>query len=123
MNHLVEWNMVFRMQGDGGLGLGGLGNKNLALLAKWGWRYFNEENSHWVQVVKSIHGGSQFNWHTKGSISCSLHSSWISISRSWNKADLLAMFKLGNGMRIEFRHDPWTDLIPLRDSFPRLFRL
>ena len=52
MNHLVKWNMVSQMQEDGGLGSGGLENKNLALLAKCGWRFFNEKNSLWVQVIK-----------------------------------------------------------------------
>ncbi|KAA0057306.1 uncharacterized protein E5676_scaffold496G00500 [Cucumis melo var. makuwa] len=103
------------MQEDWGIGFGGLENKNLALLAKWGWRFINEENSLWVQVVKSIHGGSEFSWHTKGSVSCSLHSPWISISRSWKQVDSLIMFKLGSGMTIAFWHDPWADLIPIKN--------
>ena len=39
LNHLVKWNMVSQMQEDGGLGLGGLEDKELALLAKWAWRF------------------------------------------------------------------------------------
>lgn len=36
LNHLVKWEVVVRNQKDGGVGLGGLKVKNLALLAKWG---------------------------------------------------------------------------------------
>lgn len=49
---------------DRGLGLGALQNKNMALLAKWGWRFMNEEDSLWRQVIQSIHGKEPFNWHT-----------------------------------------------------------
>lgn len=35
LNHLVKWEFVTRSQNDGGLGLGNLKVKNLALLAKW----------------------------------------------------------------------------------------
>ncbi|KAA0053363.1 RNA-directed DNA polymerase (Reverse transcriptase) [Cucumis melo var. makuwa] len=47
----------------------------------------------------------------------------LAFSRSWNKVDSLAMFKLCSGTRIAFWHDPWANLIPLKDSFPRLIRL
>ncbi|TYK30072.1 hypothetical protein E5676_scaffold216G00450 [Cucumis melo var. makuwa] len=100
-----------------GLGLGGIENRNLALLAKWGWIFFNEEKSLWVQIMKSIHGESQFNWDTKGSNACSLSSPWISISKSWNKVDSLPLFKIGSGMRKAFWYDPWADLIPRRTLF------
>lgn len=61
-------------QEDGGLGLAGLRNRNLALLAKWGYRLMNEENALWSKVVKSIHGSNNFNWHTAGKVSASLRS-------------------------------------------------
>lgn len=58
---------VIRPQHNGGLGLGGLQNKNLALLAKWGWRVINEENFLFRQDIRSIPGKKPFNWHTVGS--------------------------------------------------------
>lgn len=61
INHLVKWNLVIKPRIDEGLGFGGLKAKNLALLAKWGWRYLNEENSLWSQVVRSIHGTFSLN--------------------------------------------------------------
>lgn len=42
---------------DGGLGLGGLKGKKLALLSKWEGRYM-EEDTLWHKVVSNIHGRS-----------------------------------------------------------------
>lgn len=55
-------------------------------------------------------------WH-------SLHSPWISISRTWLQVEALATFKLGNGIRIAFWLDPWLGPVPLNICFPRLFRI
>ncbi|GKE37908.1 RNA-directed DNA polymerase, eukaryota, reverse transcriptase zinc-binding domain protein, partial [Tanacetum coccineum] len=42
----------------GGLNIGSLRAKNLALLGKWWWRFRREGESLWVRVIKSIHGVS-----------------------------------------------------------------
>ena len=59
---------------DGGLGLGGLETKNLALLAKWKWRFLEEGDLLWHKVVSSIHGMDTYNWHTAGKDGKSLRS-------------------------------------------------
>lgn len=59
-------------QKDEGLKFEGSKMRNLALLAKWGWRHFNEENSLWKKVIRSIHRQDQFNWCTAGKDNCSL---------------------------------------------------
>ena len=102
INHLVIWETVPRDLVDGGLGLGGSKARNLALLAKWGWRYLEEEDSLWCKVVRSIHGKKNFKWHTAGKEGKCLRSPWVSISRSWLKIDALATFRLGNGRWIAF---------------------
>ena len=102
INHLVKWELVNKAQEDGGLGFGGLRVRNLALLAKWGWRLTKEKNSLWGQVIMSIHGRSLFNWHTSRKINLSLRSPWINISRTWLKIKALAVYKLGSGSRIGF---------------------
>ena len=50
INHLLKWNLVTRSQSEGGLGFGGLKSKNVALLAKCGWRYFSEADSCGVRL-------------------------------------------------------------------------
>lgn len=42
--------------GLGGLNIGSLNLKNLALLGKWWWRFRVEHNSLWVKVISSIYG-------------------------------------------------------------------
>lgn len=123
LNHLVKQEIVKRAQEDGGLGLGDLKSRNLALLAKWGWRFFNEEKSLWCRVIRSIHDRSLYNWHTAGKVCHSLSSPWISISRSWLKVEALATYKLGSGNRIAFWHDPWLDHLPLKIRFPCLLKI
>ncbi|TYJ96719.1 hypothetical protein E5676_scaffold986G00060 [Cucumis melo var. makuwa] len=39
MNHLIKWEVVTRTQKDRCIGIGGLQNRNLALLAKSGWPF------------------------------------------------------------------------------------
>ncbi|GJX86493.1 retrovirus-related pol polyprotein from transposon TNT 1-94 [Tanacetum coccineum] len=40
----------------GGLGIGSLKASNHALLAKWWWKFFTEDNTLWSKVIRSIHG-------------------------------------------------------------------
>lgn len=83
INHLVKRELVSKSLKNDGLRFGDLKNQNLALLAKWGWRFHHESDSLWCRVVQSIHGKDQFYWHTAGKFGVSLWSSWISISKAW----------------------------------------
>ena len=78
------------------LGLGGFKSKNLALLAKWEWRYM-EEDSPWCKVIRSIHDKDSFNWHTARKEGKCVRSPWVIISRTWLKMESLATFSLGMG--------------------------
>ena len=51
---LVAWDLVARSKDRGGLGLGNLRKKNLALLGKWLWRFPLEQNSLWAMVIRSM---------------------------------------------------------------------
>ena len=50
---LMAWDLVVRSKEKGGLGLGNLKKKNLALLGKWLWRFPREQQSLWARVIKS----------------------------------------------------------------------
>ena len=47
--HLVNWKTVSQGKSKGGLGIRNLELLNRALLGKWIWRFFAEENSIWNQ--------------------------------------------------------------------------
>lgn len=65
----------------------------------------------------------QYNWHTARKYENSLRSPWISISRTWRKAEALPFFKLGNGSRIAFWTNMWVDVLPVGICYPRLFKI
>lgn len=97
--------------------------RNLAMLSKWGWRFMQESEALWRNVITSIHGEDHFQWHTIRKEVANLRSPWISISRQWQKIEALAIFKVGDGRRITFWSDPWIENLPLKVRFPRLFKL
>ena len=55
-DHLVRWDVVCKPKTIGGLGLGNISWRNLALLGKWLWRYPREGSALWHQVILSIYG-------------------------------------------------------------------
>ena len=54
----VAWDKTINSLDNGGLGIGSLRTHNLALLAKWWWRFKTEEDLLWKKVVTAIHGPS-----------------------------------------------------------------
>ena len=52
----MNWQSVLANKIDGGLGIGSLQAQNLALLARWWWRFKTEANSLWRKVIVSLHG-------------------------------------------------------------------
>ena len=50
--HLVNWDLVCYAKEKGGLGIHSLSIVNRALLGKWVWKFTEEENSFWKDVIK-----------------------------------------------------------------------
>ncbi|RVW27814.1 putative mitochondrial protein [Vitis vinifera] len=61
-DHLVRWDVVCKPKTIGGLGLGNISWRNLALLGKWLWRYPREGSALWHQVILSIYGSHSNGW-------------------------------------------------------------
>ncbi|WCJ29423.1 LINE-1 retrotransposable element ORF2 protein [Euphorbia peplus] len=53
---LVKWDSVCQNRRDGGLGIKGAHDMNLALLSKLGWRIITEPQTLWVTVLRSKYG-------------------------------------------------------------------
>nr|GEX76552.1 RNA-directed DNA polymerase, eukaryota [Tanacetum cinerariifolium] len=52
----VKWGTVTSAKDQGGLGVASLYTLNRALMLKWMWRFFANQDSLWTRVVKAIHG-------------------------------------------------------------------
>ena len=54
--HLVRWKVVCLSKKKGGLGVKYLSILNKALLSKWNWRFANERDALWNQVIRRKYG-------------------------------------------------------------------
>ncbi|KAJ0865587.1 hypothetical protein HanRHA438_Chr12g0542101 [Helianthus annuus] len=56
----VAWDNIRRPVDQGGIGAGSLKDANLAMLAKWWWRFKTNQCALWRKLVWSIHSGSRY---------------------------------------------------------------
>lgn len=105
---------------------------NLALLAKWRWRYLLGEGGIWKDIIFARYGGCFPSPHLGGR-----PSGLRRVSSWWSNISLLGGDKeadgdwfsegvtkvIGNGLSTQFWHDPWCGNILLRVRFRRLFQL
>ena len=53
----VMWGDIFKPKDEEGLGIKDLKNFNMDLLAKWRWRFLNDDKALWKDVLKAKYGG------------------------------------------------------------------
>ena len=63
--HLVRWNLVCLEKRKGGLSVRNLALMNIALLSKWNWRFANEIEAFWKQVISHKYGEEEGGWCTR----------------------------------------------------------
>ncbi|XP_071694260.1 uncharacterized protein [Rutidosis leptorrhynchoides] len=123
----VKWDETLLPFENGGLNIGSLKCKNLALIGKWWWRFKSETTSLWVKVISSIYGPTGGlcveNLKTKF-LYCSV---WSNIIKSGNYIDSLGVIfrssfikNIGNGASTSFWNDVWLGSTPLKNRFKRL---
>ena len=124
----VKWKTCLASKAMGGLGIGSIYGFNVALLFKWVWRFRNNSNVLWVNVIKEIYG--QDGGFGSDRIGKSSYSPWYSIyhlvSTLRDKGiDLLGMCNrsVGNGSTTSFWGDSWCGGRPLKDQYPRVYAL
>lgn len=124
----VLWERVIAPVKYGGLGLGSLRDMNMAMLAKWWWRFKCESSSLWRRVVWAIHHNSRA-WNFVPA-KISIAGPWKQIAKSVSdlltfEVDLASSIRgvVGNGSTILFWLDRWCVEEPLARRFPSLFLL
>ncbi|KAJ9558649.1 LOW QUALITY PROTEIN: hypothetical protein OSB04_013263 [Centaurea solstitialis] len=120
----VAWSKTINSLESGGLGIGSLYEHNMALLAKWWWRFKTEHDALWKKVITALHGSSgglgegkrSGVWGKIANINTALEEDNIPLSS-------LFLRKLGNGKNTYFWTDLWCGNISLKTKFPRLAAL
>nr|GEU80731.1 hypothetical protein [Tanacetum cinerariifolium] len=124
----IAWDKATSSISNGGLGIGTLKSSNLAMLSKWWWRFHTENHAFWCKIIRSIHGVDGGLNDT--SLIKSKSGPWYRIAKL--KDDLskigidlpsVSKKKIGDGCSTRFWLDTWLGGSPLKDTFPRLFRL
>ncbi|XP_022041199.1 uncharacterized protein LOC110943773 [Helianthus annuus] len=125
---LVAWENVMTPKDLGGVGVGSLKDANLAMLAKWWWRFKTDPNSLWRKVIWSIHKNER-SWNPiPGKMS--IAGPWKQIgklSKEFGKygLTLAECFRVipRVGDAVAFWKDKWAGNESLKDMFPTLFEL
>nr|GEX82263.1 RNA-directed DNA polymerase, eukaryota, reverse transcriptase zinc-binding domain protein [Tanacetum cinerariifolium] len=89
--------MVLAHKDKGGLGVSSLFALNRGLMFKWIWRFYTQDTSLWVRVIKAIYG------------------------EAGNMDAKFMRFKLGNGENARFWEDRWIEGDTLKKRFPRVY--
>ncbi|KAJ9557764.1 hypothetical protein OSB04_012378 [Centaurea solstitialis] len=124
----VDWEKVLNSRDKGGLGIGSLRAQNIALLAKWWWRFKTEDDTLWKSVIVSIHGSSGqlgttlSDWTRRGTWGY-IATLQDSVMDSNIHLDSLFQRHLEGGRNIRFWLDIWVGNNTLADRFPRLAAL
>ncbi|WMV55343.1 hypothetical protein MTR67_048728 [Solanum verrucosum] len=119
---LVNWETALLSKDRGGLGIKNLKLQNESLLKKWLWKYTEERNSLWKEVIIAKYG--ELNpWCTEITTEPYGVGAWRSIRNLWSQMETNLYIKVGSGTKTKFWKDVWIDQSPLRDLFPGLFQI
>ena len=121
--HLVNWNTVCSSKEKGGLGVRDLSLVNKALLGKWVWRFTEEDNSIWKDVINIKYLVEEGGWFPKTTRGNSGLSPWKDISKEIGLMKLNRVFAIGDESKVRLWEDTWCGESPLCDIFPNLYML
>ncbi|RVW69835.1 putative ribonuclease H protein [Vitis vinifera] len=121
--HLVSWKVIYATKKDGGLGICNLAIFNKALLGKWLWRFANENESPWKQIISSKYDLQDGGWCSKGVRDRYGVGVWKAIRNGWESFRSHSRFIVGDDTRVKFWKDLWCENQSLEEAFPTLFNL
>ena len=107
--HLVCWKVICAAKKDGGLGIRNLAIFNKALLGKWLWRFANENESLWKQIISSKYDLQDGGWCSKGVRDRYGVGVWKAIRNGWENFRSHSRFLVGDGTRVKFWKDLWCE--------------
>nr|GEW40935.1 RNA-directed DNA polymerase, eukaryota, reverse transcriptase zinc-binding domain protein [Tanacetum cinerariifolium] len=123
----IKWSNVLADKVKGGLCVSSLYALNRGLMIKWLWRFYAQNTSLWVRVVKAIHGEDG---KVGQNISSRFYSCWLNIVKEVSVLQAkgvnvmnYVILKLGNEESTSFWEDNWINGGVLKDVFPRLYAL
>ena len=128
---LVRWDLVQQSKEKGGLGVGVIEDKNVALLLKWWWKYATTEDQMWKKVVIALHNEGQALLPLCTTKKKSGSGLWQTLKQLIQDQKLTATqaflqnikLVVGKGNRIRFWEDYWTQDKPLKQLFPVLYEV
>ncbi|KAJ0751570.1 putative reverse transcriptase zinc-binding domain-containing protein [Helianthus annuus] len=124
----VAWDDIMAPRDLGGVGIHALRDTNIAMLAKWWWRFKEDRNGLWRKVIWGFHNNSSAWSSVPGRLA--LPGIWKQVAKiihdlSTLNINLPDLFRgiPGNGSDISFWHDCWVLDVPLEQKFPVLYAL
>ncbi|MFS7935032.1 hypothetical protein Hanom_Chr05g00398661 [Helianthus anomalus] len=124
----VAWRKVVMPKKFGGLGVGCLRIQNLALIAKWLWRWRMEPKALWVKCIMAIHRIDNYADDVKANrVGIGPWAHFLKAERDLsdlgvNVRDFFAR-SVGVGDHTRFWRDAWFGKSPLSSLFPDLYVL
>ena len=118
---LVAWDKVVWLVEIGGLGIRKIGLFNQALLGKWLWQFGKKATHLRRQIIATKYGEGSGGWCTRvvrGTHGCGF---WKNIRKGTDNFFGHVVYAAGEGNRIWFWHDPWSDPISLKELYLKLF--
>jgi hypothetical protein len=118
--HLVNWPTVCRPKEVGGLGLLNTKKMNQALLLKWIWRLYQEEDTIWAKLIRAKYRDADDIFSGSGQGGSPF---WKSLHKVKHLFKVGAKHLVRDGACTNFWLDRWIDTRPLKESFPALFAI
>ncbi|XP_026431947.1 uncharacterized protein LOC113329197 [Papaver somniferum] len=122
-SHLVNWDLVRATKEKGGLGVCDLKLMNLALLAKWCWRFGVEKNKLWYKIVEDKYGTDFSKWIPGNITETYGVSRWRVIAGTASLISENSTLFVHSGSAIAFWNDIWCGQLPLASVSPNLYKL
>lgn len=113
---LVNWRTVLLSKDREGLGIRNLRLQNGSLLKKWLWRYTEEGNALWKEVIEAKYGELS-PWCAQNTGEPYGVGVWRTIRSMWPQMEANLFIKVGNGSKTRFWKDIWLEQSSLRDLF------